>query len=111
MRLVGARVLDRDVRDLGACGRPGDRCATCRRLVRGTGVRVAGGAISLVGVFSFAPPPFNVVALWYTGNVIAWSTSAMIQRKCLKVQYGFTWSWKGATPGVTPGHYTGGNCR
>ncbi|MFD2091314.1 hypothetical protein [Blastococcus deserti] len=72
---------------------------------------VAGGAISLVGVFSFAPPPFNVVALWYTGNIIGWASSAMWQRKCLKVQYGFTWSWKGATPGVTPGHYTGGYCR
>ena len=68
---------------------------------------VAATSYILLSMFApFLPPPFNGIVTWYVATIGGWAvTAANTSDKCLKVQYGFTWSWGGLTPGMSPGHY------
>jgi len=64
----------------------------------------------LVGPFA----PYVTYVASVAANIQLWAMIAVFvnaffgENKCLKVKVGVTWSWKGLTPGVTPGHYTCG---
>ena len=66
---------------------------------------VAGTAAVVVGMLvPYLPPPFNGLVAWYVGTIGIWAAYAD-DDECLKIKYGFTWSWGGLTPGLSPGHY------
>ncbi len=68
------------------------------------------GATSLSALIA-VPPPFNVVVASYAFNILGWAGTAIALDKCLKLKFGFTFSFSGPpSPGISPGHHTGGNC-
>ena len=75
----------------------------------------AGSAATVMALMVGIPGGFTQAVAWYAANIAAWASSALLwSDKCLKVKYGMSWSWRGGTPGVTPGHYTneaGVRCR
>ncbi|MCY4495590.1 MAG: hypothetical protein OXB92_17235 [Acidimicrobiaceae bacterium] len=70
---------------------------------------IAGSVASVAPFLVALPPRFKGIIGGYALNIFGWAVSALFisPTKCLKVKYGLTWSWRGATPGITPEHY---NC-
>ena len=69
-------------------------------------VMVAGSIATLAPLLILMPPPFNLLVAGYALTIYGWAVSALFWwNKCLKVKYGFSWSWSGPSPGIYPGHY------
>ena len=69
-------------------------------------VMVAGSIATLAPLLILIPPPFNLAIAGYAVTIYGWAVSALFWwNKCLKVKYGFSWSWSGPSPGIYPGHY------
>ena len=69
-------------------------------------VMVAGSIATLAPLLILMPPPFNLAIAGYALTIYGWAVSALFWwNKCLKVKYGFSWSWSGPSPGIYPGHY------
>ena len=67
---------------------------------------VAGSIATLAPLLILIPPPFNLAIAGYAVTIYGWAVSALFWwNKCLKVKYGFSWSWSGPSPGIYPGHY------
>ena len=72
---------------------------------------VAGGmAVTATGLASLPTGVTQLLASQFFALWL-WAYAAVYRGICLKIRWGLTWGWSGMIPGVSPGHYRGGNCR
>ena len=66
------------------------------------------GTFSLIpiAVFLVLPEPITSLIAAQAGVIVGWAASAIARdRTCLKLRYGFSPSWNGLNPFLSPGHY------